>query len=199
MNWDTAAQRNRQVYFQGRLDKKLEAQKISLRDNLINLAGIPEDILIVKEKKDINNDTISTVMSGHMVSNIIFPVLKNVPVRKVSQEFGDGYTLTNLVSAYGEGSDKKPTEQKELTTMEITLPLKSDLEVQDKIVRVMVQEGKAVTVLLFDVLEVTSDFSNNAALTLHATIALSTKPMDLTKPLYQEIMTLAARRQKVGY
>ena len=200
MNWDKAAQYDRTVFFQGRLDKKLESQKIKLHDNLISLAGRPEDVIILADRKDSNGVSTSKIVKAHIVTNVIFPVLKEVPVRRVSQEFDSGYTIDNLVSAYGSGDEKGHGEdQKDLTTIILRAPLKSEIAVGNKLVKVMVQEGKVNTVMVFDVLEVLADFSDNSPLSMSFRVALSSEPIDPSKSLYQMIMSLAERRNKVGY
>ena len=201
MNWENACNRDRQVSFQGRLDKVLEKQKIRLRDNLIKLTGTPEDVLIMHEKTTSDGDPVSTVIKGNKVVNCIFPQLKNVPIRKVTTEFGEGYTLTNLVASQGEGSEKgQGQQQKELTTVEVIFPLDADINKGDKVVRVFVQENvQANTIMVFDVIEILGDFSNNRALTMTARLALSTKPIDVTKPIYKLINVMAERRAAVSY
>lgn len=201
MNWDNASNIQREVSFQGRLDKVLERQKIKLHDNMIKLTGTPEDVLVIKRKTTTNGDLISKVIIDQKLVNCIFPVLKDIPIRKVTKEFEDGYVLTNLVSAYGNGSKdgQKPTE-KTLTTYDVYLPFDSNIDVNDTIVRVFVQESiKASSIMIFDVVEVLADFSNNAPLSTKARVAISTDPIDLNKPSYQLIMALAKRRLAANY
>lgn len=201
MNWDNACNRDREVSFQGRLDKVLERQKIRLRDNLVKLTGTPEDVLVVKRKTTINGDLISKVITDQKITNCIFPILKDVPIRKVTKEFEDGYTLTSLVSAYGDGSEKGQKEStKGLTTFDVIVPFDSDIDMGDTIIRVFVQESiKASTVMVFEVLEILSDFSNNAPLTTKVRVTISNDPIDLNKPSYKLIMALAKRRIAANY
>lgn len=200
MNWENVSNYDRGVSYQGRLDKVLERQKIKLRDNTIKNAGIPEDILVIKRKTDINGDLISKVITEQKIVNCIFPVLKNIPIRKVTKEFEKGYTLTSLVAAQGNGSNKGQTPEKSQTVLDLIVPFEANLDIGDTIVRVMVQETvNSNTVMVFEVIELLSDFSNNAPLTMTARIALSTDPVDLNKPSYQLIIALAKRRLAAGY
>lgn len=200
MNWEKAINIKREVSFQGRLDKVLERQKIKLNDNLIKLTGTPEDVIIIKKKTTQNGDTISKVIVDQKLINIIFPPLKDVPVRRITTEFEKGYKLVSLISAYGEGSDKgKGKDQKDLSTIDITIPLDSDLNVGDEIIRVFVQENLVSSIMVFDVLEITADMSNNAPLNLKAKIALSTEPIDMNKPTWQLIIALSKRRLAANY
>lgn len=201
MNWENAANYNREVSFQGRLDKVLERQKIKLHDNSIRLTGIPEDVLVIKRKTTINGDTISKVITDQKLVNCIFPVLKDLPVRKVTKEFENGYTLTSLVSAHGEGGAKgQSKDTKDITTIDVLVPLDSNIDVDDTFIRVFVQETvKTSTVMVFNVVEVMSDFSNNAPLNLKVRLAISTDPIDLNKPSYQLITALAKRRLAANY
>ena len=201
MDWENCCNYKREVSFQGRLDKTLERQKIKLRDNLIKLTGTPEDVLVVKRKTTINGDLISKVITDQKITNCIFPILKDVPIRKVTKEFEDGYTLTSLVSAYGDGSEKGQKEStKGITTFDIIVPFDSDIDIGDTIIRVFVQESvKASTVMVFEVLEILSDLSNNAPLTTKVRVAISNDPIDLSKPSYKLIMALSKRRLAANY
>lgn len=201
MNWDNACNRDREVSFQGRLDKVLERQKIHLRDNLIKLTGTPEDVLVVKRKTTVNGDLISKTIIDQKIVNCIFPVLKNVPIRKVTQEFEGGYKMTALVAAYGNGSEKGQGEvTKDLTTLSAIVPLDAAIDKDDTIIRVFVQEEKqASSIMIFEVVDLLADFSNNAPLTATVKLAISTDPVDLNKPSYQLIQTLARRRLEANY
>lgn len=200
MNWEKAINVKREVSFQGRLDKILERQKIKLNDNLIKLTGTPEDVIVIKKKTTQNGDIISKVIVDQKLINIIFPPLKDVPVRRITTEFEKGYKLVSLISSYGEGSDKGlGKNQKDLTSIDITVPLDSDLNVGDEIIRVFVQENLVSSIMVFDVLEITADMSNNAPLNLKAKIALSTEPIDMNKPTWQLITALSKRRLAANY
>lgn len=201
MNWEDQSNYDREVSYQGRLDKTLERQKRKLNDNRIRHAGIPEDVLVIKRKTTINGDTISKVITDQKLVNMIFPVLKDIPVRRVARELREGYTLTALVNAHGEGGDKgQGQEQKDLTTIDVLVPFDSALEVDDTVIRVFVQEQvETSTVIVFTVRDITSDFSNNAPLNLKAKLAISTEPIDLNKPSYQMIVALAKRRLAANY
>lgn len=201
MNWDNVCNRDREVSFQGRLDKVLERQKIHLRDNLIKLTGTPEDVLVVKRKTTVNGDLISKTIIDQKIVNCIFPVLKNVPIRKVTQEFESGYKMTALVASYGNGSEKGQGEvTKDLTTLSAIVPLDAAIDKDDTIIRVFVQEEKqASSIMIFEVVDLLADFSNNAPLTATIKLAISTDPVDLNKPSYQLIQTLARRRLEANY
>lgn len=201
MDWSNSCNYEREVSWQGRLDKTLERQKRKLNDNRIKHTGIPEDVLVIKRKNTVNGDKISKVIVDQKLVNIIFPVLKDIPIRKVSREFGKGYTLTALINAHGEGSEKgQGQEQKDLTTIDVLAPIDSDLEVEDTIVRVFVNEQvKTSTVIVFTVREVLADMSNNAPLNLKAKLSIDTEPIDLNKPSYQMIVALAKRRLAANY
>lgn len=201
MNWDSACNYDREVSFQGRLDKTLERQKRKLNDNRIMLAGVPEDVIVCKEKRTKNGDKISRVIVDQKLVNIIFPVLKDLPVRKISTEFEKGYTLTSLVSAHGEGSEKgqgKP--EKNLTQFDVLVPFYTDIDVDDIVVRVFVQEEvQHSTVMTFKVVETLSDYSNNAPLNLKLRLAIMTEPLDMTKEVWQLIVALSKRRLAAKY
>lgn len=203
MNWDTAVNYEREVSFQGRLDKVLEKQRIKLHDNTVKLTGTPEDVLVIKRITDINGDLKDKQILDQKLVNCVFPVLKNIPIRKVTKQFEDGYTLTTLVSAHGIGNNKGVTTNdtnKGLVTLDVTVPLNAGLDIGDTVVRVFVQEDiKNSTVMIFEVIEVLADFSNNAPLTATVRLAISTDPVDLEKPSYKIITALAKRRLAAKY
>lgn len=201
MNWDNCVNDIRMVTYQGRLDKTLESQRQRLHDNAIKLEGIPEDVIVVKTTRTEDGDPMTDQVTAHKVVNMKFPILKDIPVRKVTKTFEKGYKINALVSAYGEGADKGlGKEQKDLTTYQVDVPIDSEIDVDDRIVRVFVQkDANASTCMIFDVLEVLSDFSNNAPLTLKLVIAVATRPVDFNKPLYKLIKATAERRAILGY
>lgn len=201
MNWDNCVNDIRMVTYQGRLDKTLESQRQRLHDNAIKLEGTPEDVIVVKTTRTEDGDPMTDQVTAHKVVNMKFPILKDIPVRKVTKTFEKGYKINALVSAYGEGADKGlGKEQKDLTTYQVDVPIDSEIDVDDRIVRVFVQKDvNASTCMIFDVLEVLSDFSNNAPLTLKLVIAVATRPVDFDKPLYKLIKATAERRAILGY
>lgn len=199
-DWSKESQRaSRQTFFQGRLDKKLEAQKIKLRNNLIRNSGTPEDILIIDKKLGDDQDTASEVLKAHIVSNIIFPPLKDIPIDLVTKEYEDGYVLTNIISSYGKGKPEGNDQQKDLSTITIQLPTDCKITRDDRIVKVFVSGESLSSVMVFDVIDLMGTFSNNAALAISAKIALTADPPDLNKKVYQMCKTLAERRIKAGY
>ena len=201
MNWDNCVNDIRMVTFQGRLDKTLEDQKRRLHDNAIKLEGTPEDIIVVKTTRTEDGDPITDVVTSHKVVNVKFPILKDIPIRRITKEFEKGYKINALVSAYGEGADKGlGKEQKDLTTMIIEAPFDSNIDVDDRLVRVFVQKDtNSSTCMIFDVIDMLSDFSNNAPLTIKLVISLSTRKVDFDKPLYKLIKATAERRAILGY
>ncbi len=199
MDWTRACNRDRIVYFQGRLDKKLERQKITLNDNLVKLSGTPEDVIIMKEVCDDNGQVLSTVTDAHIVANIVMPVLKDIPIRRVRKDY-DGYSIVALVSAYGAGAnDPAGKPQEKLTTFEALVPIDSNISVGDRLIKVLVQDSGVSTVMVFDVLEMKGDFSNNTNLNAKMVFAQTTRDIDISKPIYQTISALAKRRVKAGY
>lgn len=199
-DWSKESERaSRQTFFQGRLDKKLEAQRIKFHDNMIKNAGTPEDILIIDKKLKDEGDEASSVLKAHIVENIIFPPLKDLPIDLVTKEYEDGYVLTNIISAYGKGKNEGNEPQKDVSTITIQLPLSSKITRDDRIVKVFVDGDSVSSVMIFDVIDLLGTFSNNKALSISAKIALSTAPIDLTKKAYQMCQSLAKRRIQAGY
>ena len=202
MNWDLAVNRNREVSYQARLNKKLEKKLALLTDNAIMNQGYPEDILLVKEVKNVNGDVVSTISSGHIVTNVTFPRLQKVPVKTVKST--GKYAITSIVSALGEGSDQGKNDKEDVTTFEVRIPISAGIEEGNKLVRVFVQEGGPEegyvnTVMVFDVINVLADFSLNAPIAVTAVLSLSKKPIDANKTIYQKIIALAQRRLEAGY
>jgi hypothetical protein len=76
----------------------------------------------------------------------------------------------------------------------------ANINMGDQIIRVMVQDTiNSCSVMVFDVIELLADFSNNSPLGIKARVALSTQPVDLTKPAYKMIMAMAKRRLEANY
>jgi hypothetical protein len=69
-----------------------------MTDNLISLTGQAADCIRVKSKKTKTGDIETRVVTGADVVSVIFPVLKDVPYRRLSKGSG-GITIETLPTA----------------------------------------------------------------------------------------------------
>lgn len=196
--------RDRVVYWQARLDKKTETARRMIRDSNLKNVSTPEDVLVIREKVNEEGDVKETVVHEFKVCNILFPVLKDIPVKKVSNEFEDGYTITSLVAANGDKDEQKTA----VNGIDINVPLDADINRGDNIVRVFVgneqDQASSATVMVFKVTELKADMSNNAPLAMKATIVLSSEAFDAmdaeSRPKFvKTVKLMAKRRLAAGY
>lgn len=196
--------RDRVVYWQGRLDKKTESARRAITDSNLKNVGTPEDVIVLREKLNDEGDAKETIISEFKVVNMLFPPLKDIPVKKVSNEFEDGYTITSLVAANGDAENQKtPTN-----SIQVVVPVGASINRGDHIVRVFVSNEQDMTssstVMIFKVTELTATMSNNAPLSMKATVVLSSEAFDAmdeeTRPKFvKTVKLMAKRRLAAGY
>lgn len=196
--------RDRVVYWQARLDKKTEKARRRIRDSNLKNVSTPEDVIVIREKTNEEGDIKETIISEFKVCNVLFPVLKDIPIKKVSNEFEDGYTITSLVAANGDKDDQKTG----VNSIDLVVPLDADINRGDNIVRVFVgneqDQASSSTVMIFKVAELKADMSNNAPLAMKATVVLSSEAFDAldaeTRPKFvKTVKLMAKRRLAAGY
>ena len=87
--------------FQNRLAMKQEIIKRKLIDNAIELSGSPLDCIRIKMKRNDEGDILSHIIEKADIVSVDFPMLKDIPYRKIRQNIGDDkyiYQITSLVS-----------------------------------------------------------------------------------------------------
>lgn len=91
----------RRTTYQARLGKKMDNIARKVFDNNIRLASQPTDMLRIKVNRDkISQDLLSrTIVSAEIVP-IIFPSMKDVPLRRLIREDGEDILVPNLYQFY---------------------------------------------------------------------------------------------------
>ena len=93
--------------FQARLARIQEPLKRRLKDNTIELAGVPVDTIRISYKKNDEGDITSRIIEKATVDQIIWPPLKNIPFRRLGKNGENGYKITSLVES---ATDEKTAE-----------------------------------------------------------------------------------------
>lgn len=91
----------RRTTYQARLGRKMDNIARKVFDNNIRLASQPTDMLRIKVNRDkISQDLLSrTIVSAEIVP-IIFPSMKDVPLRRLIREDGEDILVPNLYQFY---------------------------------------------------------------------------------------------------
>lgn len=91
----------RRTTYQARLGKKMDNIARKIFDNNIRLASQPTDMLRIKVNRDkISQDLLSrTIVSAEIVP-IIFPSMKDVPLRRLIREDGEDILVPNFYQFY---------------------------------------------------------------------------------------------------
>jgi hypothetical protein len=85
--------------FQNRLGKYHDNLRRKLLDNNISLTGSAADCIRVRAKKSKQGDTVTRVVEDAEVISVIFPVLKDVPYRRMAKVDGSSsFTMETLPS-----------------------------------------------------------------------------------------------------
>lgn len=189
---------DRIVTYQARWDKKTEPMRKKLNDNNIKLASVPSDVIVCKQKKNDEMQAASLVISDIRLMHIVFPVLKDVPIKPRKAEFGDGYVINQLVEVYGQ-ADSKPSEA--FNAIKIDVPLSEGIDQDDLIIRVFIDSPKQSTIVVYKVANLLGDMSNNSVLSVKAVLVPVSEDQLILKDerLKKAIQSIAKRRLATGY
>lgn len=169
--------------FQNRLAMKQEIIKRKLLDNAVELSGSPLDCIRIRCKRDDEGDVLTRVIEKADIVSVDFQMLKDIPYRKIKNEFDDGskniYRITSLVS------------QPETEDYEIRIPHKFDVDIDDVIIRVFIDpDVESVSVLCLQVLESLGTFGTQMLISTKYKCAIYSDPipdkvMDVVKAMAQ--------------
>lgn len=174
--------------WQDRLNQKLEPLRKRLIDEQISRNGSATDCIHVVEVKDDFGDAKSTKVKSAEVVSVIFPAMKDIPIRFINKEDDSTYTITSLVSAVG--ISNQPDEKQEFV---VQSSVNNALNVNDLLIRVMLDEkASKPVVLVLQITEQLADFGYSSPILLKYKCSLYTK--DLPKQLTDVVVNMAKRR-----
>lgn len=174
--------------FQNRLTMKLEPVKRKLMDNLISFAGAATDCIRITFKRNKDGDLQYADVKNATVDSIIFPPNPELPFRRIYQDGLQGYKISPVAIA------EDGTEQ----NWELVVPYKSDIDVDDLIVRVYLDPANlAPTVVTLIVTELKGTFGENMLLQTRVNCTLFTE--QLRPEALAVISEMAKRRLHIGF
>lgn len=186
---------SRIITYQARWDKQTEKMRKKLSDNTVKLSSVPTDIIVCNFVKsdELNPQTIQ--VKDVRLTHIIFPFMKDVPIKHNRQEFNDGYVIDQLLELYGKDGEGK------VNPIEINMPVSENLDEDDLIIRVLVSDDKMSTVCCYKVAQLLGSFSNNEVLTVKAKLTPVSESMTILKDerIVKIIKSIANRRLALGY
>lgn len=95
--------RMRRTSFQARLGKRLDNIQRKVIDNNLRLSSQPTDMIRIKVERDpISQDLISRTITSAEIVPVIFPEMKDVPLRRLTREGDDEVLVPNLYQFYDE-------------------------------------------------------------------------------------------------
>ena len=175
--------------FQNRLAMKQEIIKRKLIDNAIELSGSPLDCIRIKMKRNDEGDILSHIIEKADIVSVDFPMLKDIPYRKIRQNIGDDkyiYQITSLVSM-------PQTED-----YEIRIPHKFDVDIDDIIIRVMLDpDVGAVSVLCLHILETLGTFGTQMLISTKYKCTIYNDP--IPEKVLEVIKIMAKRRLNIQF
>lgn len=182
--------------FQSRLALKQEIMKRKILDNQIELAGNPTDCIRITCTRNDEGDITNRVISKATVDSIIWPPLKELPIRKIHKNkdtTGQGkvsYQITSLVGMAEEGQNE--------SMFKLYFPHNADLNVDDMIVRVFIDpDVEDPIILVVKIVEVLGTFGQMMLLSESANCALDTE--DIPEKLANVIGEMAERRLHIKF
>lgn len=174
--------------WQDRLNQKLEPLRKRLIDEQISRNGNATDCIHIVEIKDDYGDTKSTKIKSAEVIPVVFPAMKDIPIRFINKESDSSYTITSLVSDVGTGD--QPEEKQEFI---IQSSVENALNVGDLLIRVMLDnKASKPIVLALQITEQLADFGYSSPILLKYKCSLYVKP--LPDKITEVIVAMAKRR-----
>lgn len=174
--------------FQARLGIIEDNMKQKIIDNNISLTGRPTDVLVIHLKTTKEDDTQKYVVDKASVLNVIFPPLKDIPLRCLSKDATKGWAITSLVKAITNDDENTPTY--DVTTTEPLTP-------GTLICRVFLGMGQKPMVLLMEVKDIKGSVGSDRVLWMHYSCNIFTG--DLPAELLTIIGDFAQRRSTVKF
>lgn len=174
--------------YQARLGMKQDSIKRKLVANRTELAGIPTDCIRISLTLNDEGDILTSKVREASVINVVFPPLKDVPIRMINSESGE-YKITSAINAFA-----NENQQVYLVTCPRNCPLTKD----DLLVRVMLDsEMDKPIVIVFKVADCFGTFGSQALIGLKYQLVVYEE--NLSTEIENAIIDFAKRRLNVGY
>ena len=179
--------------FQSRLAAKHEIIKRKVIDNQVELAGNPTDCIRIRYIKNDEGDIESRQIIKADVVSIIWPTLKEIPIRKLRKNKSDGtvnetfgtYEISSLVDVAEDDANEK--------MFKLYFPHGADISSGDVIVRVFIDPDVAQPIVLaVKVTNVLGTFGQLMLLWESANCALDAE--DMPEKMANVIGAMAERR-----
>lgn len=175
--------------FQSRLAMKHEIIKRKVLDNGTELAANPTDCIRIQYKKDKDGDIQSRIVSKATVESIIWPPLKDIPIRKIFCDGSGKYKITSLVDIANDEQNKN---------FDLFFPHGADLNVGDLIVRVFIDpDVKEPIVIVVKITELLGEFGQMMLISEKCHCVLETDT--LPEKLVNVIGEMAERRLHIKF
>ena len=140
-------------------------------------------------KRNDEGDILSHIIEKADIVSVDFPMLKDIPYRKIRQNIGDDkyiYQITSLVSM-------PQTED-----YEIRIPHKFDVDIDDIIIRVMLDpDVGAVSVLCLHILETLGTFGTQMLISTKYKCTIYSDP--IPEKVLEVIKIMAKRRLNIQF
>jgi len=171
--------------WQARLQMKHDQIKRKLIDNNIAHEGNPTDCIRLRLKADDEGDYQDRIIENADIVHIIFPPMKDVPVRSVMKDHKlDRYTVTSLPKA---ADDEKHEEYS------IVAPQSAQLLPGDLLVRVMIDPKVSVPLIFcLEVVEALGTFGGSMLIMMKYNCSLYNEELD--SETLEVIAEMAKRR-----
>lgn len=175
--------------FQSRLAMKQEIIKRKVKDNLIEMASNPTDCIRIKYVKDKDGDVQSRIIEKATIEQIIWPALKDIPIRKLSTDSNGKYKITSLVNIANDEQN---------TNFSLIFPHSSGLNVGDIIVRIFIDpDVREPIVLVVKISELLGEFGQMMLIGEKCNCVLETDT--LPEKVVNVIGEMAKRRLSINF
>ena len=175
---------------QQRLARIQDPMRVKLVSNTEYNIADATDAVRIRTKNTYEGDPSSWVVDKVDVVNLVFPPLKDVPFRKIRLKDGSRYELTQLVSQFEEGEQKK--------NYTVTVPIEHDLDVNDLLFRIIdVGTTTWASVIILKVSEILGDFGHSRLIIQKCGCTIPTEI--IPQEVVDTMIMCAKRRHLLGF
>jgi hypothetical protein len=178
--------------FQSRIATKQDNIRRKLNDNLLTWVGLACDCIRIQTYTNREGDPLQHIVKEATIENIVFPPLRDVPIRDLIDKDGQ-YTLTSLVS-----SVVSPDQGEDKDYYIVSAPRNSKLSVNDLLFRVFLEpEARFPSVLPLEVSEKLGTIGGNSMISNSFKVAICTQ--ELPQKIVDVIVAMAKRRGYIKF